>query len=64
MLCGRGFFRGSSILLSGTPGTVKAITSSNFAQVAAQLVRRVNRKREAPETSDRRDALGPRNRDR
>jgi len=36
MLGGRGFFRGSSILLTGTPGTGKTIISSNFAQAAAK----------------------------
>jgi circadian clock protein KaiC len=34
MLGGRGFFRGSSILLTGTPGTGKTTVSSNFAQAA------------------------------
>jgi circadian clock protein KaiC len=34
MLGGRGFFRGSSILLTGTPGTGKTIIASNFAQAA------------------------------
>jgi circadian clock protein KaiC len=34
MLGGRGFFRGSSILLTGTPGTGKTIISSNFAHAA------------------------------
>ena len=36
MLGGRGFFRGSSILLTGTPGTGKTIISANFAQAAAR----------------------------
>jgi circadian clock protein KaiC len=36
MLGGRGFFRGSSILLTGTPGTGKTIVSANFAQAAAR----------------------------
>src|SRR6202795_711178 len=36
MLGGRGFFRGSSILLTGTAGTGKTIISSNFAQAAAR----------------------------
>jgi circadian clock protein KaiC len=35
MLGGRGFYRGSSILLSGTPGTGKSIVSCCFAQAAA-----------------------------
>jgi len=35
MLGGRGFFRGSSILLTGTAGTGKTIISANFAQAAA-----------------------------
>lgn len=35
MLGGRGFFRGSSILLTGTAGTGKTIISCNFAQAAA-----------------------------
>ena len=34
MLGGRGFFRGSSILLTGTPGTGKTIVAANFAQAA------------------------------
>lgn len=34
MLGGRGFFRGSSILLTGTPGTGKTIVSANFAHAA------------------------------
>ena len=36
MLGGRGFFRGSSILLTGTPGTGKTIISSNFAHAAGR----------------------------
>lgn len=36
MLGGRGFFRGSSILLTGTAGTGKTIISANFAQAAAR----------------------------
>src|ERR1022692_853317 len=36
MLGGRGFFRGSSILLTGTPGTGKTIISSNFAHAACR----------------------------
>jgi circadian clock protein KaiC len=36
MLGGRGFFRGSSILLTGTPGTGKTIVAANFAQAAAR----------------------------
>jgi circadian clock protein KaiC len=36
MLGGRGFFRGSSILVTGTSGTGKTIISSNFAQAAAR----------------------------
>jgi circadian clock protein KaiC len=34
MLGGQGFFRGSSILLTGTPGTGKTIISANFAHAA------------------------------
>jgi circadian clock protein KaiC len=34
MLGGKGFFRGSSILLTGTPGTGKTIIASNFAHAA------------------------------
>jgi len=34
MLGGRGFFRGSSILLTGTSGTGKTTVSANFAQAA------------------------------
>ena len=41
MLGGQGFFRGSSILLTGTPGTGKTIISSNFAQAAAKRGERV-----------------------
>ncbi len=41
MLGGRGFFRGSSILLTGTPGTGKTIISTNFAQAAARRGERV-----------------------
>ena len=37
MLGGRGFFRGSSILLTGTPGTGKTIVAANFAQAACRL---------------------------
>jgi circadian clock protein KaiC len=36
MLGGRGFFRGSSILLTGTPGTGKTSTAAFFAQAAAR----------------------------
>ena len=36
MLGGRGFFRGSSILLTGTPGTGKTIVSSNFVHAACK----------------------------
>jgi circadian clock protein KaiC len=36
MLGGQGFFRGSSILLTGTAGTGKTIISANFAQAAAR----------------------------
>src|SRR5580704_4442927 len=36
MLGGRGFFRGSSILLTGTPGTGKTIVSANFAHAACR----------------------------
>ena len=36
MLGGRGFFRGSSILLTGTPGTGKTIVAANFANAACQ----------------------------
>ena len=41
MLGGKGFFRGSSILLTGTPGTGKTIVSANFAQAAALRKERV-----------------------
>ena len=41
MLGGRGFFRGSSILLTGTPGTGKTIVSAHFAQAAARRGERV-----------------------
>jgi circadian clock protein KaiC len=41
MLGGRGFFRGSSILLTGTPGTGKTIVAANFAQAAARRGERV-----------------------
>ena len=41
MLGGRGFFRGSSILLTGTPGTGKTIISSNFAHAAGLRGERV-----------------------
>ena len=36
MLGGRGFFRGSSILLTGTAGTGKTIIAANFAVAAAK----------------------------
>ena len=36
MLGGRGFFRGSSILLTGTAGTGKTIVAANFAQSACR----------------------------
>ncbi len=36
MLGGQGFFRGSSILLTGTPGTGKTIVAANFAHAAAR----------------------------
>lgn len=36
MLGGRGFFRGSSILLTGTAGTGKTIVAANFAYAACQ----------------------------
>src|SRR6185436_17950138 len=36
MLGGRGFFRGSSILLTGTPGTGKTIVAANFAEAACR----------------------------
>jgi len=41
MLSGRGFFRGSSILLTGTPGTGKTSVAACFAQAAAQSGDRV-----------------------
>jgi len=41
MLGGRGFFRGSSILLTGTPGTGKTITAACFADAAARRGERV-----------------------
>ncbi len=41
MLGGLGFFRGSSILLTGTPGTGKTIIAANFAQAAARRGERV-----------------------
>src|SRR5450432_112139 len=41
MLGGRGFFRGSSILLTRTSGTGKTIIASNFAQAAAKRGERV-----------------------
>jgi len=41
MLGGRGFFRGSSILLTGTPGTGKTIVSTCFAHAAARRGERV-----------------------
>ncbi len=41
MLGGRGFYRGSSILLTGTPGTGKTITAATFAQAAARRGERV-----------------------
>jgi circadian clock protein KaiC len=41
MLGGRGFFRGSSILITGTAGTGKTIISANFAQSAARRGERV-----------------------
>jgi len=41
MLGGKGFFRGSSILLTGTAGTGKTIVSANFAQAAARRGERV-----------------------
>jgi len=36
MLGGRGFFRGSSILLTGTSGTGKTLVSANFAHAACK----------------------------
>src|SRR5213075_2507661 len=41
MLSGRGFYRGSSILLTGTPGTGKTIIAACFAQAAARRGERV-----------------------
>src|SRR5208283_2235765 len=41
MLGGRGFFRGSSILLTGTSGTGKTIIAACFAQAAARRGERV-----------------------
>ena len=41
MLSGRGFFRGSSILLTGTPGTGKTSVAASFAQAAAARGHRV-----------------------
>ncbi|OGV76441.1 MAG: KaiC 1 [Lentisphaerae bacterium RIFOXYA12_64_32] len=41
MLGGRGFFRGSSILLTGTPGTGKTSVAAYFAQAAARRGDRV-----------------------
>src|SRR5580765_2014361 len=41
MLGGRGFFRGSSILLTGTSGTGKTIISANFAHAACRRGERV-----------------------
>jgi len=41
MLGGRGFYRGSSILITGTPGTGKSIISACFAQAAARRGERV-----------------------
>ena len=41
MLSGRGFFRGSSILLTGTAGTGKTSVAASFAQAAAQRGERV-----------------------
>ena len=41
MLGGRGFFRGSSILVTGTPGTGKTIIATCFAQAAARRGERV-----------------------
>jgi circadian clock protein KaiC len=36
MLGGKGFFRGSSVLLTGTPGTGKTIVASNIASAACR----------------------------
>jgi circadian clock protein KaiC len=41
MLGGRGFFRGSSILLTGTPGTGKTSVAATFAQAAVRRGDRV-----------------------
>ena len=41
MLSGRGFFRGSSILLTGTAGTGKTSVAASFAQAAARRGERV-----------------------
>jgi circadian clock protein KaiC len=41
MLGGRGFFRGSSILLTGTPGTGKTSVAAHFAEAAARRGDRV-----------------------
>jgi len=41
MLGGSGFFRGSSILLTGTPGTGKTITAVSFAEAAVRRGERV-----------------------
>src|SRR4029077_8230060 len=41
MLGDRGFFRGSSVLLTGTPGTGKTITAACFAAAAARRGERV-----------------------
>jgi circadian clock protein KaiC len=41
MLGGRGFFHGSSVLLTGTPGTGKTSVAAHFAQAAAQRGDRV-----------------------
>ena len=41
MLGGKGFFRGSSILLTGTPGTGKTIVAANFANAACRRGERV-----------------------
>ncbi|MDB6113896.1 MAG: KaiC 1 [Lacunisphaera sp.] len=41
MLGGRGFFRGSSILVTGTSGTGKTIISANFSQAAGRRGERV-----------------------
>jgi circadian clock protein KaiC len=41
MLGGRGFYSGSSILLTGAPGTGKSIVSACFAQAAARRGERV-----------------------